>query len=62
MQAFAQAGHHVVYCGLWPSLHSTFGVGGHSVVVMIVVMVKVIMADVGSSGNSDSRSRIAKAG
>jgi len=51
-----------VYCGLWPSRHSTFGVGGHSVVVMIAVMAKVITADVGSSGNSDSRSRIAEAG
>jgi len=57
-----QAGHHVVYYGLWPLWHGTFGVGGHSVVVMIAVMVKVIMADVGSSGNSDLRSCIAKAG
>ena len=51
-----------MYCGLWLSRHSAFGVGGHSVVVMIAVMAKVIMADVGSSGNSDLRSRIAKAG
>ena len=51
-----------MYCGLWPLQHGTFGVGGHSVVVMIAVIAKVIMADVGSSGNSDSRSRIAKAG
>jgi len=57
-----QAGHHVVYCGLWLSRHGAFGVGGHSVVVMIAVIAKVIMADVGSSGNNDLRSRIAEVG
>jgi len=30
--------------------------------VMMVVIAKAIMADVGSSSNSDARSRIAKAG
>ena len=51
-----------MYCELWPSRHGTFGVGGHSVVVMIAVIAKVIMADVGSSGNNDLRSRIAEVG
>ena len=32
------------------------------VVVMMAVMAKAIMADVGSSGDSDARSRIAKVG